>query len=223
MKNIELETLHNDTSAGDRRGSVPSFASEEQKENNSNGGNNPRQSPASPADYRARAQAAMDGFYARQRQLAEKEAARASKPKKARDPNAAPLERDEQRTVVLWLRQHGIEFAANLEGTFRGGGAQGAIRGNMQRRAGMQPGRPDIEVFTRVPLSPEARGVGLELKRTKGGRLDPEQAAYLRRLESCGWLCHVAYGAEDAIGWLRGLGYGTRTGGTTAGRSRGQP
>jgi hypothetical protein len=61
---------------------------------------------------------------------------------------------------------------------------------------GVRDGVPDI-------LLPVARagytGLAIELKRSIGGRVSPEQQKWLSRLEEQGWQTYVCYGADEAI------------------------
>ena len=77
-----------------------------------------------------------------------------------------------------------------------------------RRRIGVKPGVPDVLIFTRPPTNPNCSGVALELKRHKGGRITPRQNEWLENLGASGWLTTVANGADEAIRWLRKLGYG---------------
>jgi hypothetical protein len=147
--------------------------------------------------------AAVADFHAKQRHDAEKAAGLHKKPKKQSE---FPSEYQEQKLVAQWLGIHKIPYAANLEGVYHGD----AIRGAISRAAGAKKGRPDIEVFARVPRHPGARGVALEMKSTRpGAKASPEQLAWLLKLSDCGWVTYVAHGADDAIDWLRSLGFGT--------------
>ncbi len=131
----------------------------------------------------------------------------ARKPKKARARRPQwPLEREEQATLVRWLKARGIRYNANLEGVARHFRARIAAR-----HAGMRRGRPDIEITTPVPNRPEVRGIALELKRQKGSGARPSdwQLDRLEEYREDGWLAEVHYGADSAIRWLAGL-YGVR-------------
>ena len=63
------------------------------------------------------------------------------------------------------------------------------------RRAGLKAGVPDV--CLPVPRG-RHHGLFIELKRTKGGRLSPEQAGWLRGLEKHGHKCVVARGFDAA-------------------------
>jgi hypothetical protein len=165
-------------------------------------------------DYQAGVAAALAGFYERAadprvREQLEDDRAEATRTKRKRDPRAAPTEREEQRTLVQWLRAHRIEHVAHLEGAYYGKSrAQRYRTAAVMRQMGAQRGTPDIQIVTPAPSRPEARGVWIELKRRTGGRVSPEQAATHERLRACGALVEVCCGADAAIAWLKGLGYG---------------
>lgn len=75
------------------------------------------------------------------------------------------------------------------------------------RRTGVKSGVPDVLIFTRPPMVPQARGVAIELKRRKGGKTSPEQFVWQQRLTDDGWLVSVCLGADEAIGWLQSIGF----------------
>jgi hypothetical protein len=128
-----------------------------------------------------------------------------SRPKRKRAKGAPPLEREEQRMLMRWLREQGIDFDANLEGAQRSWGQRIAARAN-----GMKRGRPDIEITTPVPGRPDIRGVAIEFKRQKpyDSAVTDEQREKLAQLRRNGWVAEVCYGAEHAKVWLMSLGFG---------------
>ena len=81
------------------------------------------------------------------------------------------------------------------------------------RRAklGTKVGAPDCLIFTPPPFFPTFRGAAIELKREHGGRVSDAQEEWLDGLSAVLWLTHVARGANDAIEWMQGLGYGQPT------------
>jgi hypothetical protein len=112
-------------------------------------------------------------------------------------------EHEEQAIVVKWLTAHGISFTA-----VPNAGRRSYRQASMLRAEGMQKGYPDLDIKTPPPKRPDARGVVIEMKKLHGGALTVEQFNWLRKLEADGYLTHVAQGANDAIAWLQGLGYG---------------
>ena len=61
---------------------------------------------------------------------------------------------------------------------------------------GFKDGFPDYLIFNRAK---NGVGMAIELKRTKGGVLAPEQKQWLLDLQAQGWVAVVAYGAGAAI------------------------
>ena len=114
-----------------------------------------------------------------------------------------PTEEQEQLALVQWLELHKIRYThVPNEGKHK---VQYRAK---QKRLGVKPGVPDILIFDRPPLSPENVGVAIELKRQKGGRVTPEQTAWLEHLKARGWAVAVCRGAMEAIELLESLGYG---------------
>lgn len=120
------------------------------------------------------------------------------------DPRNPP-EEHVQRTVAQWLDLHGVLWChVPNEG-----------RHKPQYRAkmaalGLKPGVPDILIFDLPPEVPDARGVAIELKRAKGGRVSKAQQEWLEELGGRGWVCAVCKGIDEALELLQGLGYGQR-------------
>ena len=78
--------------------------------------------------------------------------------------------------------------------------------GAQLREMGLKSGVPDVVIFSPC-VGSTCRGVAIELKRTKGGTLSPQQEVWLGLLRGCGWHTKVALGALDAIKFLEGLGF----------------
>jgi len=117
-----------------------------------------------------------------------------------------PTEEQEQLALVQWLELHKIRYThVPNEGKHK---VQYRAK---QKRLGVKPGVPDILIFDRPPLYPENVGVAIELKRQKGGRVTPEQTAWLEHLKARGWVVAVCRGAMEAIRFLQELGFGGRT------------
>ena len=117
-----------------------------------------------------------------------------------------PNEEQEQLALVQWLELHKIRYThVPNEGKHK---VQYRAK---QKRLGVKPGVPDILIFDRPPLYPENVGVAIELKRQKGGRVTPEQIAWLEDLKARGWAVAVCRGAMEAIRFLQELGFGGRT------------
>jgi hypothetical protein len=167
-------------------------------------------------DYRAGAERALSGFYARQEAKARAEVDRAERSKQRKQERAQAVangetvhryEHEEQKDVCKWLDDHGICHAANQEGAFWGD--DGARRMAAAKARGFKKGRPDLEIFDAPPRFPNASGVALEMKSTDPkAKATPEQLTWLEKLTARGWVGYVAHGAADAVQWLESLGFG---------------
>ena len=83
-----------------------------------------------------------------------------------------------------------------------------------QKRLGVKKGVPDILIFDspkraiREMVGCEIKrfkGIAIELKRKKGGRVSEEQKEWLDKLDNRGWLTRVCKGADESIDWLKEL------------------
>lgn len=146
-------------------------------------------------DHKARAKAALDGFYDN---MERERLGLRKKPRKL-----GKTEHEEQVEVVRWLMDHKLDFVAIPNAGKRSFGAAASLKAE-----GMQKGFPDLLILTEPPGDPAARGVAIEMKKFHGGTVSVEQHRWLRRLEACGYVTHVAEGATDAICWLESLGFG---------------
>lgn len=113
----------------------------------------------------------------------------------------------EQRALAAWLDSRRVGGQRVLWTHPPNGGNRNAVTGAKLKRQGTKPGVPDALIFTPPPVRPDVRGVALELKRTKGGRLSPEQREWLENLDRLGWITLVCKGATAAQRALRELGY----------------
>lgn len=113
-----------------------------------------------------------------------------------------PLEEDEQKAFVDWLRIKGIphEHIPNEVG----GSSRGMkLRAMKMKRLGTCKGFPDLLVF--VPIKGIGGKVdcyemlGIEMKRKKGGRVSDEQKEWLKILEMAGVKSKVCKGCDEAI------------------------
>ena len=86
-------------------------------------------------------------------------------------------------------------------------GKRDRIAGARLRAAGMKAGVPDILIFDPAPNKPGTRGVAIELKRSKGGRVSETQEAWLDRLSRRKWHSVVCRGYAETIKELEVLGY----------------
>lgn len=86
-------------------------------------------------------------------------------------------------------------------------GKRNVVAGAKLKQMGMRRGFPDFQIFDAPPLHPNAKGVCIELKRARGGRVSDEQRYWLAELGLRGWLAEVCEGASEAITYLQGLGW----------------
>ena len=118
--------------------------------------------------------------------------------------NESLKEKQEQLALVGWLRMKGLHFAAINQELPRPKTPQDWGFIARAKQAGMTRGIPDLMCI--VPWKGEHNLVFIELKRTKGGRLSPEQADWQKWLNSCtGVGAYVAYGADEAIKLIESL------------------
>ena len=98
-----------------------------------------------------------------------------------------PLEHEEQRELVRWFRQSWPDVRIFA---IPNGGARSKATAGRLKAEGVASGVPDLFV--------PAWRLWVEMKRTKGGSLSPEQKDWIKYLESVGFSCIVGKGAEDA-------------------------
>ena len=98
-----------------------------------------------------------------------------------------PTEHEEQRELVRWFRQTwpGVRIHA-----IPNGGARSKATAGRLKAEGVSSGVPDLFV--------PAWRLWVEMKRTKGGSLSPEQKDWIAYLESVGYCVIVGKGAESA-------------------------
>jgi hypothetical protein len=113
-----------------------------------------------------------------------------------------PHEEVDHMAVARYLNTLGIFWFHPANGGKRGKAEAGKLKA-----MGVVAGCPDFIILDAPPLDPCAKGVALELKRTKGGKVSEEQAAFLEKMGNRGWVTCVAHGANEALDFLRGLGW----------------
>lgn len=143
-----------------------------------------------------------------------------------RRPTSCPPEEWEQRTLVARLRAASVAPVASLNGVRLSPGAAAKARA-----AGMLAGEPDLRIDghpTRPPVEairaagaalsathPEVAcwlmlgapaAVYVEMKRQRGGRVEPHQSARHEALRALGDVVIVARGWRDAWAQLRAEG-----------------
>jgi len=98
-----------------------------------------------------------------------------------------PTEHEEQREVVRWFRQ---TWPGVLIHAIPNGGARSKATAGRLKAEGVVSGVPDLFV--------SAWRLWVEMKRSKGGSLSPEQKDIIKQLESVGYWVIVGKGADDA-------------------------
>lgn len=86
-------------------------------------------------------------------------------------------------------------------------GKRDRIQGARLRAMGLKSGVPDILILEPAPNKPDVRGVAIELKRRKGGRLSENQTKWLESLRRRGFHAVVCKGYHAAIKELEELGF----------------
>lgn len=83
------------------------------------------------------------------------------------------------------------------------------VEGAIRKKCGVKAGVPDVMIFDSPPEG-DYDGVAIELKRPDGYPSDvtDSQQEWLDALEGCGWLTKVCFGADEAISFIKDLGYG---------------
>lgn len=100
-----------------------------------------------------------------------------------------PSEGYEQERLAAWLED--LKIPEDAYTAIPLGEKRDAITAAKLKRQGVKRGAPDILFYTHPPIA-------LELKRQKGGRVSPEQAAVHERCRRAGWTVLVCHGAEAA-------------------------
>lgn len=98
-----------------------------------------------------------------------------------------PTEHEEQRVLVSWFRQthRGVRIFA-----IPNGGKRSLAAATRLKVEGVSAGVPDLFI--------PAWSLWVEMKRTKGGSLSPEQKDWIVYLEGVKNTCIVGKGADDA-------------------------
>lgn len=145
-------------------------------------------------------------------------------------PSTVPSEYTEQCQVFAWAAAVAVEFPdlAWLHASLNGVKLPIGLAVKM-KAAGMTAGVPDLSLPV-VRFRPDGLGIWpglyIEMKKRRGGRVDPDQQRWIAHLTRQGYAVHVASGADDAeVVLLRYLGADDATirrlvpaGGETTGR-----
>lgn len=116
-----------------------------------------------------------------------------------------PKEDREQQTVIEWASWQEaahpelLNLYAIPNGSKRTKGHGGKLVGQ-----GMKAGVPDLCLAWPAEVNGvQYHGLYVEMKRVRGGRVEPEQRDWLNRLDKAGYLALVAKGAGEAIGIIQ--------------------
>ena len=126
-----------------------------------------------------------------------------------------PTEHEEQKTVIRWRDTVAVLRWPHLllpDGRFPllaipNGGDRNAIVGRKLKAEGVMRGVPDLFLpVMATPMVEDSKmfrkvlhGLWIEMKRRRGGRVSPDQAAWHEYLERAGYRVVVARGADEAI------------------------
>lgn len=107
-----------------------------------------------------------------------------------------PSEEQEQMTVIEWSRLMAKQFP-DLEDLIHvpNGGLRSKSEAVRLKRLGVRPGVSDL--FLPAPVG-KYHGLWVEMKRRKGGRLEPEQKDWIDRMNAKGYLAMRADGSDEA-------------------------
>lgn len=113
---------------------------------------------------------------------------------------AVPLEDAEQEAFVQWLELNGLLFSSTAQSTY-------TTSWNQKRKnhdTGLRKGVPDLLIIIPADKSADDKPylLFIEMKRTKGGVISPEQHIWIDSINSIladDVAAFVAYGADEAI------------------------
>ena len=113
--------------------------------------------------------------------------------------NLTPLEKEEQSSFVEYCRTNGICVISTQNGFKmpREGFNYSAYSASL-KKMGLAKGFPDLIIFEKN-RSCTHEVLCLEMKRQKGGRLQPEQKEWVHLLDEKDYCVGVAAGCESAI------------------------
>lgn len=105
----------------------------------------------------------------------------------------------EQRAYVQWADVVRVPWLAEPIGRYLfavpNGGGRSKVEAAILKAEGVRPGVPDLMLALPTNLH---HGLFLELKRQRGGRVSPEQKAWIERLDSFGYKAAVCRGFGEA-------------------------
>lgn len=106
-------------------------------------------------------------------------------------PVLIPSEHVEQRNLISWFRK---TYPGVLIFAIPNGGKRGKAEALRLQSEGVTSGIPDLCI--------PAWHLFIEMKRTKGCRVSPEQKAILEYLNGCGYTAVVCNGFEEARSFI---------------------
>lgn len=119
--------------------------------------------------------------------------------------NSTPLERHEQAQFVEWLDMNSLLFSATAQSTYTTSWNQKRLN----KITGLRKGVPDLLVI--IPKENSRDGTSkclfIEMKRSKGGVVSPEQRIWVDAINNINTDTVVAYvckGAGEAINTVAG-------------------
>lgn len=112
-------------------------------------------------------------------------------------------EHTEMVALARWLDFVGVLWAHPANE-----GKRSWRNGARLKAEGLRKGLPDVLVFSPPPSLKGAKGMAIELKRERGGKVSEDQRRWLIELAAIGWVAIIARGAREAIAELQKYGYG---------------
>jgi len=114
--------------------------------------------------------------------------------------SSVPTEYEEQIKLAEYLDMKGYCWCH-----VPNGGNRDAKTGAKMKKQGVKPGVPDVLIFD-DPCN-NSNGIAIELKRSNGRLLDvrESQKEWLKALEWRNWQTKIAFGADEAINFLKNL------------------
>lgn len=118
---------------------------------------------------------------------------------------SCPSESSEQISLITAIRRRGMgehDFYSVPNGGFRL-----AREARRLKQEGLKAGVCDLVFPGTPPSKPELKGLYLEMKRQKGGRLSEDQKKWRQSLTEKGYGWEVANGKSEALRLLAEYGY----------------
>ena len=110
--------------------------------------------------------------------------------------NCTPRESVEQQTLIKWARLARRKYPElDMLYHITNEGKRSVVTGARLKSEGLKPGVPDLCLAV---ARGGAHGLYIEMKRTKGGRVSPQQAAWLEKLAHEGYATAICRGWEQA-------------------------